>query len=199
MRAHLASSCRLEGTGQRLFGITTLRLGEENESSTENVFCDAGHLLCVRTKCSTGEGPCTDTDIPGETEGTEEDSDDDKKKRIKWMCSEDDNGNYWWNDDEEIKRVWPRDDPNALESSQQIHLRETILIKQARMTRRGHTTNRGHMTNRTHMTLQALMVARKSLLTLLKARSVPEIEWTYLLRRMGLSDNEAMSLLLVLR
>jgi len=56
------------------------------------------------------EGPCTDTDVPTETE--DEDTEDDEKKE-EGDVEKDDSGGYWWNDDGEIKRVWPKDDPEA--------------------------------------------------------------------------------------
>lgn len=68
-------------------------------------------LVSVQSVSAQQKGPCTDTDVPAETEGTEEDSDDNEEEEAD--VQRDDNGNYWWNDNGEIKRVWPRDDPNA--------------------------------------------------------------------------------------
>ena len=54
------------------------------------------------------EGPCTDTDLPTETEDAEGD-----EKGNEGDVEKDDSGVYWWVDNGEIKRVWPKDDPNA--------------------------------------------------------------------------------------
>lgn len=67
-------------------------------------------LVSLQGVSAQEKGPCTDPDLPGETESTEEDSDDKKEEED---VQRDDSGNYWWNDNGEIKRVWPKDDPNA--------------------------------------------------------------------------------------
>ena len=70
-------------------------------------------LMSVQSVSAQEKGPCTDPDLPGETEGTEEDSDDKKEDESEPDVQRDDNGNYWWNDNGDIKRVWPRDHPDA--------------------------------------------------------------------------------------
>lgn len=59
------------------------------------------------------KGPCTDTDLPGETESTEEDTGDKKEDDGQADVQRDDNGDYWWNDNGTIKRVWTVDHPDA--------------------------------------------------------------------------------------
>lgn len=70
-------------------------------------------LMSVQSVSAQEKGPCTDPDLPGETEGTEEDSDDKKEDESEPDVQRDDNGNYWWNDNGYIKRVWPKDHPDA--------------------------------------------------------------------------------------
>ena len=73
-------------------------------------------LICVvstQVVSAQEKGPCTDTDLPGETESTEEDSGDKKEDDGQADVQRDDNGDYWWNDNGTIKRVWPVDHPDA--------------------------------------------------------------------------------------
>ena len=70
-------------------------------------------LISVQSVSAQEKGPCTDPDLPGETESPEEDSDDKKEDAGEPDVQKDDNGDYWWNDNGDIKRVWPKDHPDA--------------------------------------------------------------------------------------
>ena len=136
-------------------------------------------FVSVQSVSAQQKGPCTDTDIPGETEGTEEDSDDEKKEEEQADVQRDDNGNYWWNDDGEIKRVWPKDDPNA------------PWNKASKSTSTGDDLDQANPNDS-----PGPYDGEEEFADAFQSDVGSEIEWTYLLLlEMGLTDNEALSLL----
>ena len=154
-------------------------------------------FVSVQSVSAQQKGPCTDTDIPGETEGTEEDSDDDKKEEDQADVQRDDNGNYWWNDDGEIKRVWPRDDPNAPWNQANKSTSAGDDLDQANPNDSPgpydqpwpYDQQNPHDSPGPYGGEEAFADASQGDIS-------SEIEWTYLLLlEMGLSDNEAMLLL----
>lgn len=72
-------------------------------------FLFVGLVTVQHASAQEDDGPCTDPDVPAETEDEETDDDKDKDEEVE----KDDSGGYWWNDDGDIKRVWPTNDPDA--------------------------------------------------------------------------------------
>ena len=103
----------------------------------------------------------------------------------------DDNGNYWWNDDGEIKRVWPRDDPNAPWNQANKSTAAGDDLDQLNP-----NDSPGPYDQQNPHDSPGPYGGEEEFAEAFQSDVGSEMEWTYLLLlEMGLSDKEAMSLL----